>query len=64
MSLHHFCAVCRIPYEGELDEPHREDVGGFVNTIAIEKPKKGSGQKSLACTFLFYATLPYLLVDA
>ena len=31
MSLHNFCAVCRIPYEGELEEPHRKDVDGFVN---------------------------------
>ena len=38
MSLRHFCAVCRIPYEGELEEPHREDVGGFVKTIAVEEP--------------------------
>ena len=22
MSLRNFCAVCRIPYEGELEEPH------------------------------------------
>ena len=45
MSLCHFCTVCRIPYEGELDEPHCEDVGGFVNTIAVEELKKGSEAK-------------------
>ena len=45
MSLCHFCVVCRIPYEGELDEPHHEDVGSFVNTIAVEEPKKGSEAK-------------------
>ena len=45
MSLRNFCALCRIPYEGELEEPHREDVAGFVNTIAIEEPKKGSEAK-------------------
>ena len=51
MSLRHFCAVCRIPYVGELDEPHREDVGGFVNTIDVEEPKKGSKAKvsSILC---------------
>ena len=26
---------------GELEEPHHEDVAGFVSTIAIEEPKKG-----------------------
>ena len=45
MSLRHFCVVCRIPYEGELDEPHREDAGGFVNTIVVDEPKKGSEAK-------------------
>ena len=35
MTLRDFCAVCRIPFEGELEEPHREDVDGFVNTIAV-----------------------------
>ena len=37
--------MCRIPYEGELEEPHRKDVDGFVNTIAVEEPKKGSEAK-------------------
>ena len=45
MYLCHFCAVCRIPYEGELEEPHRKDVAGFVNIIAVEEPKKGSEAK-------------------
>ena len=45
MSLRNFCTVCRIPYEGELEEPHREDVDGFVKTIAVEEPKKGSEAK-------------------
>ena len=56
--------VCRIPYEGELDEPHRDDVGGFVNTIVVEEPKKGSEGRSLAYTFPCYVILLYLLVDA
>ena len=47
MSLRDFCAVCRIPYGGELEEPHREDVDSFIKTIAVEEPKKGSEAKSL-----------------
>ena len=35
MSLRTFCTVCRIPYEGELEEPHRKDVDGFVSTIVV-----------------------------
>ena len=42
MSLCNFCAVCRITFEGKLEEPHRKDVDGFVNTITVEDPKKGS----------------------
>ena len=45
MSLRNFCAVCRIPYEGELEEPHHEDVDGFVKTIPVEELKKGSEAK-------------------
>ena len=41
MSLRNFCAVRRIPLEGKLEEPHRRDVDGFVNTITIGDPKKG-----------------------
>ena len=64
MSLRHFCAVCRIPYEGELEEHHREDVGDFVKLLLWKSQRRALRQKSLAYTFLFYATLPYLLVDA
>ena len=42
MSLRNFCAVCRIPFEGKLEEPRRKDVDGFVNTIIVGDPKKGS----------------------
>ena len=62
MSLHNFCAVCRIPFEGKLDEPHRKDVDGFVNTIAVEEPKKGSEAKissihfPVLCYFAIFAS--------
>ena len=62
MSLRHFCVVCRIPYEGELEEPHHEDVGGFVNTIDVEEPKRGSEAKvssihfPVLCYFAIFAS--------
>ena len=43
--------MCRILYKGELEEPHREDVEGFVNTVAVEEPKKGSEAKISSIDF-------------
>ena len=60
MSLRNFCAVCRIPYEGELEEPHREDVDGFVKTIVVEEPKKGSEAKVSSIHFPFFTLLCHI----
>ena len=64
MSLRNFCTVCRIPFEGKLEEPHRRDVDGFVNTISVGDPMKGSDARISSIHFLVLATFPYLLVDA
>ena len=37
MSLYEFCRVCKIPFEGSLEEPHRKDVDGFIDTIVGER---------------------------
>ena len=42
MSLCEFCAVCKIPFEGSLEEPHCKDVDGFINTITIGETRKVS----------------------
>ena len=64
MSLYDFCRVCRIPFEGSIEEPHRNDVEGFIDMIAVGETRKFPMQESLAYIFLFYVTLQYLLVDA
>ena len=61
MSLRNFRAVCRIPYEGELEEPHRKYVDGFVNTIAVEEPKKGSEAK---ISSIHFPVLSYFAIFA
>ena len=64
MPLAEFCEVCKIPFEGTLDEPHRNEVEAFINTITVGETRKVLMQGLLAYIFLFYATLPYLLVVA
>ena len=45
MSLRNFCAVCRIPFYGSLDEPHCKDVDGFIDTIAVGESRNVSMQE-------------------
>jgi len=35
MSLHDFCLVGLIPFEGGVEEPYRDDVEGFIDTIVV-----------------------------
>ena len=42
MSLHDFCQVCLIPFEGSVEEPHRDDVDGFIDTITVGETRKVS----------------------
>ena len=37
-----FSAVCRIPFEGTLEEPHHKDVDGFIDTITVGELRKVS----------------------
>ena len=61
MSLCHFCAVCKIPFETSLEEPHRKDVDGFVDTIAVREPKKGSDAR---ITSMHFPLLHYFAIFA
>ena len=64
MGLAEFCEVCKVPFEGTLDEPHRNEVDAFISTITVGETGRFLMQGLLAYIFLFYATLPYLLVVA
>ena len=52
MSLHDFCAVCKIPFEGSLEEPHRKDVDGFIDTITVGESRKVSDARITSIHFL------------
>ena len=43
MTLREFCEVCKLPFPGSVEEPHRDDVEGFIDTIAVGETRKVSG---------------------
>ena len=57
MSLREFCAVCKISFEGSLEEPHRKDVDGFIDMITVGETRRFPMQELLAYIFLFFVTL-------
>ena len=63
MSLYDFCAVCKLPFEGSVEEPHPRDVPGFIDMIVVGEREKCQMQELLVYIFLFYVTMQYFLVD-
>ena len=51
MSLHDFCRVCKIPFVGSIEEPHRSDVDGFINEIVVWETRKVSGARIIGIHF-------------
>src|SRR3954471_23399601 len=51
MSLYEFCRVCKIPFEGSLEEPHRRDVDGFIDTIVVGETRKVSDARITSINF-------------
>ena len=42
MSLYDFCWICLVPFEGKTEEPHYDDVEGFIDTITVGETRKVS----------------------
>ena len=51
MSLYDFCAVCKLPLEGSVEEPHRDDVDGLIDTITVGETRKVSNARITSIQF-------------
>ena len=56
-----FCAVCKIPFKGSLEEPHRKDVDGFIDTITAQETRKVSDAR---ITSIHFPVLCYFAIFA
>ena len=59
MSLYEFCMVCKIPFGGSLEEPHRKDVDGFIDTITVGETRKVSDAR---ITSIHFPVLRYFAI--
>ena len=61
MSLYEFCIVCKILSGGSLEEPHRKDVDGFIDTITVGEMRKVSDAR---ITSINFPVLRYFVIFA
>ena len=61
MSLYEFCRVCKITFKGSLEEPHRKDVDGFIDTITVGETRKVSDAR---ITSIHFPVLRYFAIFA
>ena len=61
MSLYDFCQIFLVPFEGKTEEPHRDDVEGFTNTITIGETRKVSDAR---ITSIHFPVLRYFVLFA
>ena len=51
MSLCDFCAVCKVPIKGNIEEPRRSDVDGFIDMIVVGETRKVSDARITSIHF-------------
>ena len=61
MSLYDFDGVCKISFEGNIEEPHRSDVDGFIDMIAVGETRKVSDART---TSIHFPVLRYFTIFA
>ena len=61
MSLYDFCVVCKLPFEGSVEEPHTSDVAEFIDEIAVGEKRKVSDERT---TSIHFPVLRYYAIFA
>ena len=61
MSLYDFCQICLVPFEGNTEEPHHDDVEGFIDTITVGETRKVSDAR---ITSIHFPVLRYFAIFA
>ena len=61
MPLCEFCAVCKIPFGGSIEEPHCRDVDGFIDMITVGETRKVSDAR---ITSIHFPVLRYFAIFA
>ena len=57
-----FCRICLVPFEGKTEEPHHDDVEGFIDTITVGETRKVSDARitsihfPVLCYFALFAS--------
>ena len=55
-------SICLVPFEGKIEEPHRDDVEGFIDTITVGETRKVSDAQitsihfPVLCYFALFAS--------
>ena len=61
LTLREFCRVCKLPFPGIIEEPHSNDVEGFIDTIAVGETRKVSDAR---ITSIHFPVLRYFAIFA
>ena len=62
MSLYDFCEVCKLPFEGIVEESRPSDVEEFINEVTVGERRKVSGARvsslhfPVLCHFAIFAS--------
>ena len=52
MALYDFCEVCKLPYEGSVEEPRPSDLEGLIHEITVGEGRGVSGDVYYTTFFL------------